>query len=168
MNDFTVEQRRRPYIVPLQVMVPVTLITIYFAVTRFRYMAYAGAEESLRLYFFIFLWPLLMLGETAVYWIFRYKFKANINITLHLVSTFIAFVLLNILFVLIGALAGRTANGMESFVRLSQLRVVLFWLLVTTGHAFFATALVKVLRKKDDSTDDGQPKGLLDDILEEE
>lgn len=168
MNDFLTEERKRPYIVPLQVMVPVTLITIYFAVSRFRFISYAGPGESLWLYFFIFLWPLLMIGETVIYWVLRYRFRANINITLHLITTFIAFVLLNILFVLFSTLTNRSLTGAEGIVRLSQLRVILFWLLVITGHAFFATALVKVLRKKQETEDDSQPKGLLDDILEDE
>lgn len=162
MNEFSVE-RKRPYIVPLQVMVPVTLITIYIAMARFRYISYAGSADSLRVYFFIFLWPLLMLGETVVYWIFRYRFKANINITLHLVTTFIAFVLLNILFVLATSVARYSTAGT---VRLSQLRVILFWLLAITGHGFFVTALVKVLRRKEDKGD--ETKGLLDDILDED
>jgi len=168
MNEFLVEERKRPYIVPLQVMVPVTLITIYFAVTRFRYIGYNGFTGGLQVYFFIFLWPLLTLAETAIYWAFRYRFKANINITLHLVTTFIAFVLLNILFVVVNALTSRSTSGLTGLMWLGQIRILLFWLLVITGQAFFVTALVKVLRKKDNSTDDGQPKGLLDDILEEE
>lgn len=169
MNDELASPRRRPYIVPLQVMVPVTLITIYLAVAQFRYASgYATPTGRLRLYFFVFFWPALMLAETAVYWLLRYRLKASINITMHLATTFMAFVLVNIIFILANYAISYRSYDRETILRLTQIRVVLFWLLVITGHAFFTTALVKVFRRKDENTDEDQPKGLLDDLLDEE
>lgn len=155
----------KAYTYPVRAMTLISIIVTFLAFANSRYISYAAEAARPKLYFFLFLWPVVIIAEGLVYWFIRKKIKSNINVWMHLGATFTGFILLNVVFILIN-LTVSTFN-VTLLIALGQIHTALFWLSLIVGQAFFVAVLVKAFRKKV-KDDDGQPPGILDGIMEEE
>jgi len=165
MDEFTVEPAKT-YTTPVRVMIIIALVIIFLSFTNARYIAYLNAGQRGWAYFFLFLWPVLIVAETIVYWFLRKKIKSDVNVWMHLGANFTAFVLLNVIFTIINL--NIDAFSVPFIIAANKVHYVIFWLAVIVGRAFFVAIIVKSFRKEPVEDDSDQPGGILDGIMDDE
>lgn len=173
MPDFLIRNRKISK-APFRLMVFITLFVIIINGGAYAFATLKPANlhvQRLQFNFLIVLWPVLLCAETITYRLIRQKIKSSFAIWMHIFSNLICFFLIPLAVVLINAFLTRRLGVWEyrtAILKLNQFRELVFWGLFVTGHAFFITIIVKILRK-DDTTgvDNEQPPGILDGILDE-
>ena len=124
-----------------------------------------------RFNFLIVGWPVLLCLETIVYRILRKKIKSGVNIRIHLLAIGLCFFFLPLFTVFVSSILPQYL-GITSYSKylwvINKFRSVIFWGAFIIGHAFFMTTIVNIFRKNDiPNTDNEQPPGILDGILDE-
>ncbi|HVX49450.1 MAG TPA: hypothetical protein VHB48_04805 [Chitinophagaceae bacterium] len=166
MNDTSIISR--PYTLPVKTMLLVSMVTVYLAFAGWRYyMPSAPGQHTARVYITLLLWPVITIIETIIYWALRNRMKRDVSILMHLACTFGCFVVLNIVFeIVILNIDYFTASTIRTLVNVKS---AIFWTLFIIGHVFFIAAMVKILRGREDDGDlNGQPPGVLDNIIDED
>ncbi len=126
-------------------------------------------DSTLNLY--IIGWPVLLLGETVIYWLISRKKPQKLYIWLHVSLIIFIFILVPFVSILANAFAARIYRPEEYFAylrKISLFRTYTFWLFLVIGHAFFIATIVKSFTKRKVTIEgDEAAPGILDGILDE-
>ncbi|HWB26848.1 MAG TPA: hypothetical protein VG738_15300 [Chitinophagaceae bacterium] len=139
-----IDNNRQPYLIPFSLMVIITVVMTYLSyVNLLETRLLAETTLSPLAYLDIFGWPIITAVEAVLYWIIRYKVKSSLPVWVHLSCMLFAFILLNMVWVILDDTVEKSTINMETAMKALKVRVILFWIAFFIGHVFFITVLIK-------------------------
>ena len=121
------------------------------------------------IHIFTILWPFFLSIEAIIYWFLRDRFKNRLWVHGHIWSTFIAMIIIPVLFYVINSLSDQNNSQGDTLAfrqQLYQFQFYTFWSLIVIGHICFIGTIVKSFSQKQEMIADEQATGFLDEFAD--
>lgn len=140
----------RSWNTPFVIMLIIFGLTILFDLALLSTYRDLAIVMSAQMWFFILLWPVLILAEIILYWVLRKKIQERKLVWVHLLCSLFAFVILKFLTVAMSYMAdylGFRSLQQRNFINYVQ--IIGFWGGLLIGHTALIVALVRIFSVKE-------------------
>lgn len=157
------------------IVIVVLLRVLFFCITFFTFKSYSPVKDNqvlLRqlLNFWVWIFPLLYIGEGIVYFLLRKRKLNRSYVNIHLRCLLVENIFLPFFFGVLGVLVARFLSKEQlqnNFALFGNLRTVIIWAVFIIGHIFFVLAIVKNFSSENEAPKTDEPDGFLNEFADQ-